>query len=149
MTATAPDTTVWVAGIGCRRACPADEIVALLDAALAECGLTAKALARIATVEHKAHERGLAEAAEALGLSLSCWPSVILQQYEDRIATRSPMALEATGSASVAEAAALAEASRGDPGDPHTVLALPRRSSARATVAIACRRGDGGAFHFR
>lgn len=135
--------SIWVAGIGCRRGCPADAIRDLLASALDECGIEAASLDRLASIEGKGNEPGLLAVAAELGLSLSVWSGAILRCFEGRLATHSRHARAATGCSGVAESAALAAASDGDPDDPGTTLALPRRSNGRATIAIACRRPHG------
>ena len=54
-----------VAGIGCRKGTSADDIGAVIGAALACAGFAAKALDRIAAPELKRGEQGIAAAAAA------------------------------------------------------------------------------------
>ena len=115
---------VIVAGIGCRRLCPADEIVALVRRA----GTLAAPAETLAVPAFKRDEPGVLEAARALGLPIVFIEADALQAVQARCVTRSAAAERATGMASVAEAAALAHGG---------ALLLPRIASARATCAIA------------
>ena len=115
-----------IAGIGCRRDCPADEILALLSRAEA-LGEPADALAAPA---FKCYEPGLLEAAARRSLPLIFISDADLAVAQPRCRTRSAAAARATGYASVAEAAAIGSGG---------VLLVPRLSSARATCALARR----------
>jgi cobalt-precorrin 5A hydrolase/precorrin-3B C17-methyltransferase len=56
-----------VAGVGCSRGCPADELRALVDAAVADAG---GELAALATIDRRADEPCMLETAEQLGVPL-------------------------------------------------------------------------------
>jgi cobalt-precorrin 5A hydrolase/precorrin-3B C17-methyltransferase len=121
-----------VAGVGASRGVSADEVLGLLREALAVGGLAQASLTKLATVEAKAGEAGIIEAARAGGWPLVAYPA-------DRLATvpvpnPGDAALAAVGTPSVAEAAALVS------GD---VLVVPKRKSAMATVALARIRPRG------
>ncbi|SMF91965.1 cobalt-precorrin 5A hydrolase [Azospirillum oryzae] len=120
-------------GLGCRRGCGWEEIAALVVTAFDEAALpdAARQLAALAAPAMKADEAGLAEAARALGLPLRFIEEDAMLAAQDRVHTRSATVLAAVGLASVAEAAALAAAG------PGSRLLLPRRSTPRATVALA------------
>jgi cobalt-precorrin 5A hydrolase len=109
-----------VAGIGCRRGCAAEEIVALVRAAGPADALAAP--------EFKRSEPGLHEAARQLGLELRFVTDSALAAAQSVCVTRSAVAERATGHASIAEAAALAGGG---------VLVRPRIASANATCALA------------
>lgn len=109
-----------IAGLGCRRGCAAEEIVALVRAAG-----HADALA---TPAFKRGEPGLQEAARQLGLELRFVTEAALAAVQPLCVTRSAAAERATGHASIAEAAALAGGG---------VLVRPRIASANATCALA------------
>lgn len=113
-----------VAGIGSRRGVAADEVVALIDRALAEAGLDRTMLSALATMEAKAHEPGIAAAAAQLGLPLVAVTSPVTDRP-------TPTAAHRFGVASVSEASALAAAGEG------SELLLPRLKSARVTCAFA------------
>jgi cobalt-precorrin 5A hydrolase len=124
-----------VAGIGCRRGCPAAEIVALVG--------RAGAVDAIAAPEWKQDEPGLLEAAGSLGLPVWFVGKDALAAVQHRCPTRSAAVEAATGLGSVAEAAALAGGG---------VLARARFGSGWATCAVAAdvpsplplREGVGG-----
>lgn len=115
-----------IAGIGCRRRCPAAEIIGLIHqaAALARCELHA-----LATPAFKHDEPGIQQAAAHLNLPLLLVTEQALTQAQPHCPTHSDAALRATGHSSIAEAAALAAAGG------H--LRLPRIASPNATCAIA------------
>ena len=115
-----------VAGVGCRRGCPAEAIVALVQRAARQAGVQVDALA---APEFKRDEPGLHGAAAALGLAIRFVDSAALGAAQADAPTRSTASLHATGFASIAEAAALA-ASGGR-------ILLPRTGSGPATCAIA------------
>lgn len=123
-----PPAAVFV-GIGARRGVDAEEVTALVRAALAAVGPAPGGVGGLATVEAKAAEPGIRAAAARLGLPLLSFPADALA----RVAVPSPSAapLAALGTASVAEAAALLAAAPGGE------LTLAKRKSARATVAVA------------
>ncbi|MBP2291631.1 cobalamin biosynthesis protein [Azospirillum rugosum] len=116
------------AGIGCRSGCPGAEIAGLVRAALDEAGVGADVLA---APVRKRFEAGLREAADLLALPLAFVEDAELAAVQDRTQTRSARVEAAVGVASVAEAAALAAAG------PGAHLLLPRRSTPRATCALA------------
>ncbi|MCG5240759.1 cobalamin biosynthesis protein [Azospirillum doebereinerae] len=121
------------AGLGCRRGCGWEEIATLVAAAFDEASLGAAARRGVllAAPTMKREEAGMAEAARALGLTLAFLDEEALVAAQGRVQTRSATVLAAVGLASVAEAAALAAAG------PGSRLLLPRRSTPRATVALA------------
>lgn len=121
-----------VVGIGASRGAAAEEIGALVDAALADAGLSPSAVHTAATVDAKADEAGLVEAATARGWRLACLPAERLAAIE--VPNPSPVVRDAVGTPSVAEAAALHLG-----GD----LLVTKRRSAMATVAIARRPARG------
>jgi cobalt-precorrin 5A hydrolase len=117
---------VLIAGIGCRRGCPAAEIVALVARAAA-----GRRIAALATPDFKAAEPGVLEAARLLGVALVPVAETALAAAQARCVTRSAAAARATGIASVAEGSALAAAGAGGR------LVLPRIAAAGATCALA------------
>jgi cobalt-precorrin 5A hydrolase len=120
--------TVIVAGIGCRKGCPAEEIVALVEYAA---GLSGCEPAFLAAPDFKADEPGLQGAAFLLGLKLLSVAPADLAAAQPRCLTHSARAQTATGTSSVAEGSALAAAG------PDSRLRLARIASASATCAIA------------
>ena len=113
-----------IAGIGCRRGCPADDIVSVIRAA-------GRAVDVLAAPAFKAREAGLHAAAVALGVKLVFVAAPDLAAAQSRCVTFSSRAAGATGVASVAEGSALAAAG------PAGRLLQPRIAGARATCALA------------
>ena len=124
------DQTLIAIGVGCRKGCPADEIVALVRETLAALPAEAQP-SGIFTIEEKRHEAGLTEAAVQLGLPLTFLDKSALQSFAAAAQTTSARIEQLHGVPSVAETAALAGAGQGG------VLLVARRASARATCAIA------------
>ncbi|SDC30000.1 cobalt-precorrin 5A hydrolase / precorrin-3B C17-methyltransferase [Streptomyces prasinopilosus] len=124
-----------VVGVGASKGVPAEEVLALIGAALRDAGLSAASLAHLATGEAKAGEPGIVEAARRLGVPLVVHPSGELARVEVPHPSGAPLA--AVGIPSVAEAAALVGGGE---------LLVPKRRSqpadgrpARATCAVARR----------
>lgn len=117
--------TAVVVGAGCSRGCTAEELLALIDGALAE--VDAPAVCALATIDVKAAEPGLRAAAAARGWTLALHPAAALRS----VAVPTPSAVVAghVGTPSVAEAAALLTGGG--------ALLVAKRRSARATCAIA------------
>jgi cobalt-precorrin 5A hydrolase len=120
-----------VAGVGCRKGASADDIGAVIGAALARAGFATQALDLIAAPELKRGEQGVAAAAAALGVPLVLIAEADLRAAGARAETRSERVLALTGISSVAEAAALAG------GGPTARLILPRIAVGSATCALA------------
>jgi cobalt-precorrin 5A hydrolase / cobalt-factor III methyltransferase / precorrin-3B C17-methyltransferase len=114
-----------VAGVGASTGVTAEEILGLIDDALAVGGLSPLSLTSMATVDAKAAEPGIAAAARRRGLPLVTHPPRRLAAIP--VPNPSEHALAAMGTPSVAEAAALATAG---------TLVVPKIKSPKATVAI-------------
>ncbi len=123
-----PSNPAVVVGAGCSRGCGADELLALIDAALAAAGATAADVRALATVDAKADEPGLWEAARRRGWPLRTHPASALRAVP--VPTPSPVVAAHVGTPSVAEAAALLTAGAGE-------LLVTKRRSANATCAVA------------
>lgn len=121
------------AGIGCRSGCPGEEIAGLVRTAFEEAALdiAARAGVVLAAPMRKRNETGVRDAAALLALPLTFIDDAALAAVQDQTQTRSARVEAAVGVASVAEAAALAAAG------PGARLLLPRRSTPRATCALA------------
>ncbi|KOT56228.1 cobyrinic acid a,c-diamide synthase [Streptomyces rimosus subsp. rimosus] len=106
----------------------------LIADSLASVSLTPDAVTALATVDTKAAEPGLAEAARRLGVPLLTYPAAVLAAVSVPHPSHAPLA--AAGTPSVAEAAALTAA--GGPG-PAELVVGKRKSlpGARATCAVA------------
>jgi len=115
-------------GVGCNRGAAADEIIGLIDQALAQAGLSRRCLARLASAQAKADEPGLLEAARRLGLE----PIFYAHERLAEVATpnQSAAALRCLGTASVCEAAAILAAGGGE-------LLWPKTKTRNCTVAVA------------
>ncbi|CAM5577342.1 cobalamin biosynthesis protein [Streptomyces abikoensis] len=123
-----PVVCVYV-GVGARRGVPATEVLELIERSLTEAGTAGLRPSALVTVDAKAYEPGLLEAAAHLGVPLRSYGPDALSQVA--VPTASPVALAAVGTPGVAEAAALLAAG------PGAVLAVGKRKSARATCAVA------------
>ncbi|NBE54202.1 cobalamin biosynthesis protein CbiG [Streptomyces sp. YC537] len=130
---------VLVVGVGACRGTPADEVLGLVRAVLREAGLDERAVAELATVDDKAGEPGLVEAARALGVPLVTYPAAVLAEVA--VPNPSGVPLSAFGTPSVSEAAALVGGGQ---------LLVPKRKStpegraAWATCAVARRPSHVG-----
>lgn len=113
-------------GVGASRGVTADEVLALIDTTLAEAGLSPLSVATLATVEAKAEEPGIVEAATRRKWPLAAYPAQALAAVE--VPNPSAAAQAAVGTPSVAEAAALSRADQ---------LVVPKLKSPMATVAVA------------
>jgi cobalt-precorrin 5A hydrolase len=123
------DETMIAIGIGCRRGVPARAIEALIRRALTQA--SAATVGGLFTIEDKAGEPGLIEAANRLGLSLTFVGRDALRAQASHVQTRSPRAEAEFGVPSVAEAAALAGAGA------NANLIVPRIAADGVTCAIA------------
>jgi precorrin-4 C11-methyltransferase len=117
-----------VAGIGCRRGVPVEELRAALETTLADAGLALESLGALASAELKADEGGLHALAESLGVPLRIMSNEQLAALDP--AQFSPSAATARFDLpGVAEPSAVLAA-----GGP---LIVPKRSFERCTVAVA------------
>ncbi|AUG80245.1 aminotransferase [Kitasatospora sp. MMS16-BH015] len=115
-----------VVGVGARRGVEAGELLGLVDAALSELGLGRADVLQLATLVGKLTEPGVRAAATALSVPLFGHSAEALAAVP--VPHPSPAVRAAVGTPGVAEAAALLTGGS---------LLLPKRASARATVAIA------------
>lgn len=146
-TASPPPGAPLVVGVGAGRGVSAGEVLGLVEATLAEAGLSPRGVAELATVEAKSGEAGLLTAAERLGVPLCGYPAEALAVVEVPNPSAAPLA--AVGTAGVAEAAALLAAGPGG-----QLLVAKRKSTpagrpGKATCAVARRpaavkSGQGG-----
>ncbi|MDC0771769.1 precorrin-3B C(17)-methyltransferase [Streptomyces sp. HD] len=128
-----------VVGVGASKGAPADEVLGLVKSALRDAGLSPASLAELATVDAKADEPGIVEAAARLGVPLVTHSAEELAAVEVPNPSDAPLA--AVGTPSVAEAAALVHGGE---------LLVPKRKSERAdgqpamaTCAVVRRPGRG------
>ena len=121
-----------VLGLGASRGVGADEVLALVDRALADAGLSAASVAAVGTADAKADEAGLVEACARRGWALTTFPAERLAEVDVPNPSEEPR--KVLGTPSVAEAAALLLADE---------LVVEKTRSAMATVAVARRRPRG------
>lgn len=115
-----------VAGVGCERHAGADEVIALVEAALSAQNLSPLSLAAIASIDIKADEPALHAAARHFKVPLRLFSAAELAQERYRLKQPSDYVEDTVGTPSVAEAAAL----KAGP------LVVEKQKSARATCAI-------------
>jgi cobalt-precorrin 5A hydrolase/precorrin-3B C17-methyltransferase len=125
-----------VVGVGASKGAPVEEVLGLVRDALREAGLSAASVAELATVDAKAEEAGIVEAARRLGVPLVTYSAGELAGVDVPNPSDAPLA--AVGTPSVAEAAALVGGGE---------LLVPKRKSAAspamATCAVVRRPGRG------
>jgi cobalt-precorrin 5A hydrolase / precorrin-3B C17-methyltransferase len=119
-------------GVGASRGVSAAEVLSLIDAVLDEAGVSPLSVAALATVDAKADEPGITEAAARRGWPVVSYPAAVLATVSVPNPSAAPLA--AVGTPSVAEAAAL---TRGD------VLVAGKHKSAMTTAAVARIRPRG------
>ena len=121
-----------VVGVGASTGAPPEEVVALVEEALAGAGLSRASVAEVATIDRRAAD----PAVVALGLPVRAFAAADLAA----VAVPSPSAVvaAAVGTPSVAEAAALLAAG------PGAEVVVTKQASAHATVAVARRKGPRG-----
>jgi cobalt-precorrin 5A hydrolase/precorrin-3B C17-methyltransferase len=122
-----------VVGVGASSGVSADEVLGLIDAALAEGGLSKDSIGALATIDVKFDEPGIREVIDRQGWSASFQPAGVLADID--VPNPSEVVQGAVGTPSVAEAAALGHAA--------AELVVPKRKSAMATVAIARQQPSG------
>ncbi|MDX2541077.1 precorrin-3B C(17)-methyltransferase [Streptomyces sp. WI04-05B] len=128
-----------VVGVGASKGAPVDEVLGLIQGALADARLSVASVAALATVDAKADEPGIVGAAERLGVPVVTYSADELAGVEVPNPSAAPLA--AVGTPSVAEAAALVGGGE---------LLVPKRKSERAdgapamaTCAVVRRPGRG------
>ncbi|MFD4320584.1 Rv2231c family pyridoxal phosphate-dependent protein CobC [Streptomyces sp. NPDC058548] len=118
-------------GVGARAGVPVDEVLALVEAVLREAGLTRADVRSLGTLDARAAEPGITGAAEELGVPVRAFTAEELAAVPVPHPSAAPLA--ATGTASVAEAAALLAAGGGT----SVGLLVPKRKTRRVTCALA------------
>lgn len=125
----------YAAGIGARRGVEAQAIVDLVRDVAARHGAPLAEIT-LCTLESKADEAGLHEAAQTLGVVLHFLPLAALKARKGAAATHSPRVQAMFGVGSVAEAAALVGAG------PGSRLLAPRIATPVAACALAISAED-------
>jgi cobalt-precorrin 5A hydrolase/precorrin-3B C17-methyltransferase len=123
-----------VVGVGTSRGADAAEIVGLVEGCLARAGLSRDSVRHLATVEARAEEPGLVQAAAELGLPLVAHPAADLAEVP--VPNPSEVVARAVGTPSVAEAACLLPA----PGRAELVVTKTTSAGAPAMVTVAVAR---------
>ena len=118
-----------VVGVGASRGVTAEEVLDLVRDTLADAGLSPHSLRCLASVDAKAEEQGLVEAARTLGVELLTFAADALAAVPVPNPSAAPLA--AVGTPSVAEAAAVLGADDGE-------LLVPKRKSAPEGRAAMC-----------
>lgn len=122
-------------GLGCQADCSAEALRALIDASLAEQGLSLAQVGGLACIERRRDTPGLHALAAELGLPLVFFTAAQLQPFDAQLSHRSALAFKHTGCHGVAESAALALAAQLNAGTAR--LLIPYRKSRQATFALA------------
>ena len=121
-------------GIGCRRGVARHEVLAAVDLALDKLGADIHAVQSICSIDLKWQERGLREAAAALGVPLRTFAAAAIQEANEREKlVPSAWVKEKIGVDGVCEAASLLGTKGGS-------LLLPKQICGRVTVAISSER---------
>lgn len=117
-----------VVGVGCRRGTPTEEILAAVNAALEEAKIAQPAVKLLASIDAKADEPGLLEAAKRLGVELVTFAPEELSAMD--VPSPSATVRKHMGVDGVCEAAAMRAAKT-------KTLLLPKRVHGRVTTALA------------
>ena len=120
-----------VLGIGCSTGASADEIEDLARLAVHEAGLSWESVAVVATINRRLQEPGVVTFAQRTGLELRGFAAEALGAVQDLPSPSAEVARH-VGTPGVCEPAALLASGGSE-------LVVPKRKSARATVAVARR----------
>lgn len=118
-------------GVGCARNCAPQELIALVEAAIAEAGIAPGALNGVFTLDLKADEPAVHALARKFDLPVRVFDAAALEAETPRLATPSDVVFAEVGTHGVSEAAALAGAGE------EAILSVPKRKSQAATCALA------------
>lgn len=122
---------VLAIGVGCERGVSGEDVIVLIDSALASAGLSAQSVACIVSLDIKSDEAAIHAAAAHFGVPARFFSTARLEAETPRLANPSDLVFRETGCHGVAEGAALAAA-----GDEATLL-VPKIKGRRATCAVA------------
>ncbi|MEJ3647449.1 cobalamin biosynthesis protein [Pseudomonas bubulae] len=137
MTATGAAPSL-VIGLGCRRGCSAQALLALIEDSLSQAGIALSAIRALASIDLKRHEPGLLQLATELNLELELFSAAQMAEFSPRLSHHSATAFAQTGCFGIAESAALALATQ-LAGAPATLL-ITRKKTSMTTFALACAR---------
>lgn len=118
-----------VVGVGCRRGATVGQILTALDAALAAQGRSREEVYALATIDLKADEPGLREAAATLNVPLRIMPRSRIRTLQETLREHT-FAEDITGVAAVCIPAALLIS-------PHSELLAPKTALDGVTIALA------------
>lgn len=118
-----------VAGIGCRRGVPRQELEGHLQQVFQDQGISVNSLAKIVSVDLKAREPGLLELARTLSIPIEFYTRDQLDQVK-AVPNPSSLVNKHIGVKSVCEAAAMLATGR-------THLLVPKTAGQRVTLALA------------
>ncbi|MFI8916375.1 Rv2231c family pyridoxal phosphate-dependent protein CobC [Streptomyces sp. NPDC053513] len=131
-------------GVGARSGTTADELLALIGEVLREAGLPAGCVRSLATLDARAAEPGIVAAAAALGVPVRGFPAGELAAVP--VPHPSALPLAATGTASVAEAAALLAAAEDGRAVPDGRANAGTENGAATAADADGRAGPGESF---
>jgi len=120
-----------VIGIGCERGTSSEEVVTLIEETLQAHSIPKECVAGIASIDLKADETAINNAARVLGVPLRLFDAARLEVETPRLQTPSDVVFAEVGCHGVSEGAALACV--GADGE----LIVPKHKSKRATIAVA------------
>lgn len=122
---------VLAIGVGCSTGAPADEVAELVERTLAGEGLSARAVAHIATIDRRADEPAIIQLGHRLGVPIVTYAADALASVTC-IPTPSAVVATHVGTPGVCEPAAILASGGG-------TLVVAKQKSAHCTVAIAMR----------
>ncbi|MEE8394329.1 MAG: precorrin-3B C(17)-methyltransferase, partial [Rhodospirillales bacterium] len=123
-------------GVGCERGAGPEELISLAEEAITGAGLSPFSVACVVSLDLKSDEEAVHALAARLGVPARFFDAKELEAMKDRLANPSSQVFKAVGCHGVAEGAALAAAG------PDGELIVPKKTSKRATSAIARSRCD-------
>ena len=118
-------------GLGASRHCPIDEMAALIETTCRDHGIATASIRAVYSVDLKADEQAILEAAIGLGARLQVFTPERLEDETPRLENPSDVVFAEIGCHGVAEASALAGA--GEEGQ----LIIPKVKTEHATMALA------------
>lgn len=118
-------------GVGCARNCSPEEVAELVNATLAEAGITPAAVHSVNTITLKGDEPAIIDLAAVLDRPLQLFDADALEAETPRLANPSDVVFAEVGTHGVSEAAALAQAGA------DATLLVAKKKTANATCAIA------------
>jgi cobalt-precorrin 5A hydrolase len=119
------------AGIGCRRGIAVETVLLAISQALEQVGASRHALAGICSIDLKADESGLSQAAEAMGIPFECFSPECIQEVNDQQnLEKSKFVKNKIGVDGVCEAASILGTQMGE-------LILPKLKLEGITIALS------------